>query len=120
MATVLVVEDDKNQRLLYEKELKDEGYDVVLARDGRDALKKVGSEKVDLVVLDIRMPGIDGIETLGNILSVNKKLPVILNTAYSSYKENFMSWAADRYIIKSSDLTELKQSVKELLDRSGS
>jgi hypothetical protein len=51
------------------------------------------------------------------ILSKNKKQLVILNTAYSVYKDNFMTWAADAYIIKSSDLTELKEKIKELLSQ---
>lgn len=117
MATILVVEDDKNQRHLYESELKEEGYRVVLAKDGKEAIRKVHDGDIDLVVLDIRMPGIDGVETLGKILSVNKRIPVILHTAFLSYKENFMTWAADKYIVKSSDLTELKHSIKELLEK---
>ncbi|HRZ86483.1 MAG TPA: response regulator [bacterium] len=117
MATILVVEDDKNQRVLYEDELKEEGYHVILAKDGREAVRKVRDNKIDLVVLDIRMPGADGVETLSNIIAVNKKVPVILNTAYTSYKDNFMTWAAEKYIVKSSDLSELKKSIKEILDR---
>ena len=115
MATVLIVEDDKNQRLLYQPELAEEGYEVLTASDGAEALAKVESGRVNLVVLDIRMPGMDGVEALGRILSVNKKIPVILNTAYTSYKENFLTWAADAYVVKSSDLTRLKSTVRELL-----
>lgn len=117
MRTILVVDDDKNQRLLYEQELTDEGYSVVLACDGKEAIEKVQEFGPDLVVLDIAMPVMNGIESLGRILSSNNKLPVILNTAYSSYKDNFMSWAADAYVVKSSDLTELKNRIAECLTR---
>jgi DNA-binding response OmpR family regulator len=117
MKTILVVDDDHNQRLLYEGELTDEGYNVILACDGREALQKVRESSPDLVVLDIAMPLMDGIEALGRILSKDNKLPVILNTAYSSYKDNFMSWAADAYVVKSSDLTELKTRIKEALEK---
>ena len=115
MTTVLVVEDDKNQRLLYEQELKLEGYEVVTAADGKDALGKIQEQLPDLIIMDINMPKMDGIETMGKILGKNREIPVIINTAYSNYKDNFMSWAADAYIVKSSDLSELKNTVKEVL-----
>jgi len=115
MATILVVEDDKNQRLLYEQELKLEGYEVVTASDGKDALEKIQEQLPDLIIMDINMPKMDGIETMGKILGKNREIPVIINTAYSNYKDNFMSWAADAYIVKSSDLSELKNTVKEVL-----
>ena len=115
MATILVVEDDKNQRLLYEQELKLEGYEVETASDGKNALEKIQEQLPDLIIMDINMPKMDGIETMGKILGKNKEIPVIINTAYSNYKDNFMSWAADAYIVKSSNLSELKNTVKEVL-----
>ena len=115
MTTILLVEDDKNQRLLYEQELRFEGYEIVTAYDGIDALEKVHEQPPDIVVMDINMPRMDGIEAMGRILSKNKKIPVIINTAYSNYKDSFMSWAADAYIVKSSDLSELKDKIKEVL-----
>ncbi len=57
----------------------------------------------------------DGIEALGKMVERFKDIPVILNTAYSSYKEDFRSWAAEGYVVKSSDLTELKHKIKEVL-----
>jgi two-component system response regulator (stage 0 sporulation protein F) len=75
----------------------------------------VQAEPLDLVILDIRMPGMDGLEALPRILGLKEGLKVILNSAYSQYQESFMSWAADAYIIKSADLTELKAKVRELL-----
>jgi DNA-binding response OmpR family regulator len=115
MPKLLVVEDEKNLRALYKSELTREGYDVVLAPDGQEALKLLDIEKPDLVVLDIRMPGIDGLETMARLLSRENTLPVILNTAYSAYRDSFLSWSADAYVIKSSDLTELKTKIREVL-----
>jgi CheY-like chemotaxis protein len=115
MTTILVVEDDKNQRLLYEQELKLEGYEVVTASDGKEALEKAQEQLPNIIIMDINIPKMDGIETMGKILSRNKEIPIIINTAYSNYKDNFMSWAADAYIVKSSDLSELKNTVKEVL-----
>ncbi len=115
MTTILLVEDDKNQRLLYEQELRQEGYEILTAIDGKDALEKVQEQLPDIVVMDINLPRMDGIEAIGRILSMNKEIPVIINTAYSNYKDSFMSWAADAYIVKSSDLSELKGKIKEVL-----
>ncbi len=115
MSSILVVEDEKNLRMLYKEELTAEGYDVVLADSGEEALEIVERRRPDLIVLDIRMPGMDGIEALGRILGKDRSIPVIINTAYSSYKDNFMTWTADAYVVKSSDLSELKTTIKRLL-----
>lgn len=118
MKTILLVEDDKNQLLFYEQELALEGYTIITARDGFEAVKKVQEKSPDLVVMDINMPRLNGIDAISKILSVGRKIPIIINTAYSSYKDNFMTWSADAYIIKSSDLTELKNKIKEFLSKS--
>ena len=114
---VLIADDEKNIRLLYKTELELEGYEIELAENGMICLEKIDTFKPDLVILDIRMPGMDGLETLNQILGKNNLIPIIINSAYSSYKENFMSWSADAYITKSSDMTELKNKVKELLNK---
>ncbi|MFO7897639.1 MAG: response regulator [Planctomycetota bacterium] len=118
MSKILLVEDDKNQALLYRQELEAEGYEVEVAGNGREACELVESVDPDIVVMDISMPGMDGIEAMGRMLSKHNKLPVILNTAYSSYKDNFLSWSADAYVIKSSDLSELKDTIEKLLKSS--
>ena len=115
MATILLVEDDDHQQILFEEELKEEGYDVVVASTGQEALAIVDRVEPDLVILDIAMPGMDGIEALGRLLSRNNQLPVILHTAYATYKDNFMTWSADAYVVKSSDLSELKAEVARVL-----
>jgi len=112
---ILIADDEKNIRLLYKTELELEGYIIELAENGMICLEKIDTFKPDLVILDIRMPGMDGLETLNQILGKNNLIPIIINSAYSSYKDNFMSWSADAYITKSSDMTELKNKVKELL-----
>jgi DNA-binding response OmpR family regulator len=117
MKTILVVDDDEAIRTLLQEELEEEGYKVLTATNARDALKMVAAEALDLVILDIRMPGMDGLEALPRILGIKEGLPVIMNTAYSQYQDSFMSWAADAYVVKSSDLTELKEKVKELVNR---
>jgi len=114
---LMIVDDDVNQGLLYEQELVDEGYQVDVANSGKEALELIKKNSYDLVVLDIGMPEMNGLETLSRMLGIDNKIPVILNTAYPSYKDNFMSWAADAYVVKSMDITELKEKIKESLSR---
>ncbi len=112
---ILIVEDEEGLRLLYEEELKSEGYDVLSARNGKEAIQLLENDRPDLIILDIVMPVMDGMETLGRIVGKEKKIPIILNTSYAGYREDFMTWAADAYVTKSVDLDELKRKVKELL-----
>jgi CheY-like chemotaxis protein len=116
VATILLVEDDPNESILYQRELGDMGHRIVIARDGHEALAALDTVSPDLVVMDISMPGMDGIDVMSRMLCRNNKLPIIINTAYASYKEDFRAWAADAYIIKSSDLTELKRAVEHVLE----
>jgi DNA-binding response OmpR family regulator len=116
---ILVVEDDESQRLLYHDEFSESGYEVVMAANGREALEQLDMAKPDLIILDIVMPVMDGMETLGRIIREHRDVPIILNTAYSSYKDDFMSWGADAYVVKSADLEELKAKVKEVLGELG-
>ena len=115
-STILLVEDDINQRALFQEELTDEGYRVVTAGDGREALSMASQHSPDLVIMDVNMPVMDGLDTISRLLEVDRKVPVIIHTAYASYRESFASWSADAYIVKSSDLTELKNTVRSLLD----
>lgn len=115
MKKILIVEDEAAQRMLYETEISEMGYNVVLAKDGLEAVEMMQSEKPDLVVLDLMMPNIHGLDALRKLLGINPNIPVIIHTAYSHYKDNFMSWAAEEYIVKSSDLSELKNAIKRVL-----
>ncbi len=115
--TLLVVDDDPSLNELYRLELEDEGYRVLTAVNGQEALDRLRAEPADLVVLDIRMEGMDGLETLAEIFKVRRELPVVINTAYSNFKTDFGTWSADAYVVKSSDLSELKTRVREVLRR---
>jgi DNA-binding NtrC family response regulator len=118
MAKVLVVDDDESLRILYSKELGDEGHEVETVSSGGEALERIGARRPDIVVLDIKMEGMDGLTVLDEIMKVDKTIPVILNTAYSTFKSDFATWSADAYVVKSSDLSELKGTIRQVLQAS--
>jgi two-component system response regulator (stage 0 sporulation protein F) len=115
MKKILVADDEMSIRLLYSEELKEEGYEVYLAANGREALEIVEKVPLDLVILDIKMPEMDGIEALRQIKERQPDLPVLLSTAYGEYRQDFATWASDEYLVKSSDLEDLKAAVKRYL-----
>jgi len=115
MKHILVTDDEEHICELYRSELEDEGYAVTVAYSGQEALEAVAAKRPDLIVLDVQMPGMDGIETLEKLLGQDMGIPIILNTAYSHYKEDFTTWGADAYVVKSSDTSKLKAEIKRLL-----
>ena len=115
MKKVLVVEDDMPIRNLYKEELVDEGYDVITAPDGVAGYELYMKEKPDLITIDIKMPNMNGLELLDKIRKEDKDIPIIIYSAYGEFTQNFSTWAADEYLVKSSDLTEFKNKVRELL-----
>lgn len=116
MKKILVVDDEHNIRLLYKEELEDAGYEVILAASAAEAEQKLQEGKPDLITLDIKMPGMGGIEFLDNLKQNHRSIPVILCSAYGSYKQDFRVWASDAYIVKSADMSELKATIKEIFD----
>lgn len=117
MYTILVVDDEDSIRALYREELEDEGYRVVCAADGKTARKALEDHKVHLVVLDIKLKGESGLQILQEITREHRELPVVLSTAYGSFKDDFSSWLADSYVVKSGNLQELKDEVAKVLTR---
>jgi DNA-binding response OmpR family regulator len=112
---IMIVDDEESIRLLYKEELEEEGFVVECARNGEEALEKMSLFRPDLVTLDIKMPGIGGIEALRQIRELQKSLPVILCSAYGEYKQDLTTWASDAYVVKSCDLTELKITIRRFL-----
>ena len=115
MTKILIVDDEVNVRKLYSEELQSEGYLTVSASNVKEALETVEKEEPDLVILDIKLGEESGIDALMKIAKQRKRLPVILNSAYSIYRDNFQTWAADAYIVKSVDLAPLKEKIRDLL-----
>ena len=115
MKRILVVDDEENIRALYRDELVEEGYEVELAADGIEALRKFDQFHPDLVTLDVKMPGLGGLEVLRRMREKSASVRVVLLTAFGEFKQDFTTWASDAYIVKSHDTKELKTTVSWLL-----
>jgi DNA-binding response OmpR family regulator len=113
---ILVVDDDLHIQRLYKEEFEDEGYEVVIASNGKEAIDLFDNEVPDIVTLDILLPDVDGIRLLRQMKEKRPKVPIIMSTAYD-YRDDFAVWASEAYIVKSSDLDELKATIKKLLGK---
>ncbi len=116
---VLLVDDDPNQREMYDRRLERKGYVVTLAESADAAVTCMRERRPDVIVLDIAMPGRDGLSALQEFLDIDPSVPVIIHTAYPAYAESFLSWAADAYIEKSSDLEPLIEAIEAAINRAG-
>jgi DNA-binding NtrC family response regulator len=117
MNRLLVVDDEANIRLLYSEELSEEGYQVVTAASISEATERLQEGSFDLAVLDIKLRNESGIELLQQLVKERHDMPVILCSAFSCYKDDFSAWLADGYVVKSGDLTELKQEIARVLGK---
>jgi two-component system, response regulator, stage 0 sporulation protein F len=117
MKRILIADDEEALQRLYKEEFEEDGYEVLLAGNGKEVLSLLEDPNhlPDLIVMDIRMPEMNGIETLRVIKEKYPQIPVILCSAYSEFKQDFSVWASDDYVVKSSDLTELKEAAKRQL-----
>lgn len=118
-ARLLVVDDDPEAVLLIVKRLQPEGYIIDTAADGQEALEKVFSAPFDLILLDIKLPKVDGLEVLSQVKDRHPGIAVVMMTAYGSEKiaAEALRRGADDYIIKPIDEVELEPTVREVLDR---
>ena len=112
---ILVVDDEESLRMLFQAEFEETGYQVKTAATAEEALAIIPDYQPNLVIMDIRMPGMSGLEALAKIKEMERDLPVIICSAYGEYKQDFSSWASDGYVIKSTNLDELKRQVKKFL-----
>jgi DNA-binding NtrC family response regulator len=114
-ACLLFVDDEEGFLELYRSAFAREGYAIraaVSIAAGRECLAAGG---VDLVVLDIRLGEESGLAFLRELKAAQPQLPVVLSTAYARYQDDFSSWLADAYAVKSSDLGELRRTVSRCL-----
>ncbi len=114
---VLVVEDEDNQRVLYAEELTAQNCQVLEARSGRQDVAVASAPHPDVILLDIDMPDMDGLEVLRRLLAQPPQHHVILNTASALYQDSPVSWGADAYVMKRGDLTALIAQIKKAVEQ---
>lgn len=114
---IMLVEDIGILRDFYRDFLEDEGYDVISAGDGREALEILERENPDLLLLDIGLPDVDGREVLALLLERGKKIKVIVLTSHRELVSDPLCRAANAFVHKSYDLTELQQKIRQVLKK---
>jgi DNA-binding NtrC family response regulator len=119
--TILIIDDEKDACRIFKKVMTEEGYRVLTATSGREGLAKIRKEPPSMVFLDIKMPEIDGIETLRRIRKIAKGLIVIMLTGHSDLKtaKETMRLGACDYITKPFDLMAIKASIRDALEEKG-
>ena len=116
---ILIVDDEKYVRLLFERILIKEGYEVECAASGSEAIDKLASNSFDLVVTDLKMDGIDGLDLIRKGKRTNQAIPFILISGYGTAQTavSAAQEGADVYLMKPIDMAELKQAVKRALHK---
>ncbi len=119
---ILIVDDDKTTRKLLSLYLKSKGYDIVTAENGLDAMEKLGAGDVNLIVTDMNMPYMDGIEltkTLKAADSSSQGIPIIMVTteADSDEREKALGAGVDDYLVKPTNADQISESVKRILKK---
>lgn len=119
---ILIVDDEMATLLPLKRSLESEGYAVIEACNGYEAIKKSRSEMPELIILDLMMPGMDGIEVCNQLKkdSLTEKTPVIMLTARDEVRDKVegLEMGADDYVTKPFNLNELKARIRNILKRS--
>ena len=118
MATILIVEDEPKLRRLLELDLSEEGHRVLTGADAEQGLKLLRQESVDVVVTDLKLPGMDGLEFLQAVKRTNAALPVVVMTAFGTVETavEAMKAGASDYVLKPFSLAEMKMVIQKELD----
>ena len=118
MDTILIVDDEKNYPLVLSAVLQEEGFEALTATSGEEALEIIEHSDVDLVLTDMKMPKMDGIELLENIKQKDPELPVVMMTAHGTVEKavEAMQKGAYNYILKPFDNEQLIIYVNKAMD----
>ena len=112
MYKILIVDDDHAIRLLYKTELEDEGYSVTTIGSCYNLLDQIDYFRPDLILLEVKLDNINGLDVLQGIREQYYDMPIILCSAYASFRYDLRAIAADYYVAKQIDLSELKFKIK--------
>jgi DNA-binding response OmpR family regulator len=115
MAKLLLVEDEPAHFALYKRFLAEDGYEIMGAQCGEEAITMAKRFCPSVVVLDLVLPDMDGTEAISRLLSECGRPKIVINTGYESFRYNFRCWGADAFVVKSSDPSELRAKVKQVL-----
>jgi DNA-binding NtrC family response regulator len=115
MSKIVIVDDEESIRSLCAEELAEEGYKVITTGMCQEVPELIASAQPSAMVVDIRIDDCDGLELLKDIKEIYPDLPVILYTAYDSYREDDKSVAAEHYVVKSFNLDELKEKLAQVI-----
>jgi CheY-like chemotaxis protein len=116
MTTILHIEDENSVRLLYKEVFEELGYNVIQAISGEEAMKLLKGSRPDLIILDLKMPGMGGRVFLEKFHKMKLKIPVVISTAYPHLEDEASALGANAYVIKSGDMTELIERVQGLIN----
>jgi CheY-like chemotaxis protein len=117
MSVILHIEDEMSVRLLYREVFEELGYEIIEAVDAEEALKLLKSSRPDIIILDLKMPGIGGRGFLDKFQRLKLKIPIVISTAYPYFEDDPASLAADAFVVKSGDMGDLVDTVHALLAR---
>lgn len=117
MAVILHVEDEHSVRFLYKEVFEELGHKVVPASTGEEALRVLKANRPDLIILDLKMPGMGGKAFLEKFHRLKIRIPVVISTAYPYLDSDPALAGADAYIVKSGDLTDLVETITRLLPK---
>ena len=117
MRKILIIDDQPGIRLLLNEVFKKEGYAPLLAANGTEALKIAEEEQVDCVLLDMKIPGMNGLEILQHLKAKNERMPVIMMTAYGEQEliDEAMKLGASNYFTKPFNIFEVLGEVNGIL-----
>lgn len=117
MKRIVVADDDQNVRVLFNDVLSGEGYQVLGVASGTEAVREVERSSPDLLILDIKMPEMHGLEVLEKVRRITKELPVIICTAYKHMDDDPTVLESDvkAYLTKPVDINALKDTVKRAI-----
>ena len=117
MAKILIVDADERYRNGCALGLRKDGHDVATVSTGFDALRSLERSSPEVVITEVQLPGMDGLDLMGRLIERDRTTVVILNSASAHYKDSFMSWAADACCVKSDDGGEVRATVRRLLEK---
>jgi DNA-binding response OmpR family regulator len=121
MARILIVEDEPDIAFSLQADLQRQGYETALSQNGDDAIRRGSGEQWDLILLDVMLPGADGIEVCASLRRAGVRTPIILLTARAreAEKESGLDAGADDYVTKPFSLRELRARIRAQLRRGG-